>query len=130
MDTKQLIKKAQEMLKKSYSPFSKFKVGACVLTESGKMFQGANIENASFGATICAERNAINNAILNGEHNFQAIAIVSQSGDYTYPCGICRQTMVEFSPEMLVIVAKNVDDYKTYRASELLPFYFNSKDIK
>lgn len=130
MDYKLLISKAKEAQQNSYSPYSKFKVGACVLTDDGEYFSATNVENASFGGTICAERNALNYAVSKGKRNIVAIAIVSQSGDYTYPCGLCRQSLVEFNPEMKVIVAKSTDDYRVHTASELLPYFFNGGDIK
>lgn len=130
MDYKTLIAKAQKATQDSYSPYSKFKVGACVLCANGNMYTGANIENATYGATICAERNAINKAVLAGEKEIEAIAIMSSSNDYTFPCGICRQVMVEFSPKMKVIVGKNTEDYKVFTAAELLPYYFVGDDIK
>ncbi len=127
---KELIQKAQNALKFSYSPYSNFKVGACVLTKSNNTYVGANIENASFGATICAERVAIDNAITSGDKDIVCIAIVSKSGDYTFPCGICRQVMAEFSNNMEVVVAKNQEDYKIYKLEDLLPHSFLQKDIK
>ena len=130
VDYKLLINKAIEASKKAYSPYSKFNVGACLLTASGKIYTGANIENSSYGATICAERNAINSAVFDGEREFVAIAIMSNSNDYTFPCGICRQVMCEFSKDMQIIVAKNQDDYKVFTALELLPHCFTKEDIK
>ena len=130
IDYKTLIQKAMLAMQNSHSPYSHFKVGACLVTSDGEYFFGTNVENASFGGTICAERNAINQAVSSGKKNIVAIAIVSQSGDYTYPCGLCRQSMVEFNPDMQIVVAKSEDDYKVYSASELLPFFFNGGDIK
>ena len=130
IDYKLLINKAIEASKKAYSPYSNFNVGACLLTANGKMYTGANIEHSSYGATICAERNAINSAVFDGERNFVAIAIMSSSNDYTFPCGICRQVMCEFSKDMQVIVAKNENDYKVFTALELLPYCFTKEDIK
>ena len=130
IDYKTLIQKAQCVMQNSHSPYSNFKVGACVLTSDGQYYMGTNVENASYGGTICAERNAINMAVSNCKKDIVAIAIISQSGDYTYPCGLCRQSMVEFNPDMQVVVAKSIDDYKVHKASELLPYFFNGKDIK
>ena len=129
-DYKNLIEKAYSVMKNSHSPYSKFKVGACVLTKSGKIYIGTNIENASFGATICAERVAINNAVANGEKDFVCLAIVSSSNNYTFPCGICRQTMIEFSNNMEIVVAKNINEFKVFNIKDLLPYYFSTKDIK
>ena len=127
---KELIEKAQNALNFSYSPYSNFKVGACVLTKLNKTYIGANIENATFGATICAERVAIDSAIMNNDKEIVCIAIVSKSGDYTFPCGICRQVMAEFSSDLEIVVATNQEDYKIYKLEELLPHSFLQKDIK
>eukprot|EP00831_Metopus_contortus_P070504 TRINITY_DN6405_c0_g1_i2.p3 TRINITY_DN6405_c0_g1~~TRINITY_DN6405_c0_g1_i2.p3 ORF type:complete len:123 (-),score=20.62 TRINITY_DN6405_c0_g1_i2:136-504(-) len=109
---KKLIKTALEYKEKAYSPYSNFKVGAAVLFESGKVYGGCNIENASFGATNCAERTAIFKGISEGETEIKAIAIVGRLEEYTYPCGICRQVISEFACEnMDVILAKTEEDY-------------------
>lgn len=130
IDYKKLINKAKNVQKNAYSPYSKFKVGACVLTKNNNYYCGVNVENASYGATICAERNAINNAISNGEKEFIAIAITSSSKDYTFPCGICRQYLTEFNKDIKIIVAKNENEYKIYTLEDLVPNYFSIKDIK
>ena len=131
MTNKELIEKAISAKSLACTPYSKFKVGACVLAESGKTYTGANIENSTFGATICAERNAIMSAVLNGEKQLTKIAICSSSNDYTFPCGICRQTMAEFADDNFeIIVAKTPDDYKIYKLGELLPYSFRGNDIK
>lgn len=131
MTNKELIEKAISAKSLAYTPYSKFNVGACVLAESGKTYTGANIENSTFGATICAERNAIMSAVLNGEKQLTKIAICSSSNDYTFPCGICRQTMAEFADDNFeIIVAKTPDDYKIYKLGELLPYSFRGNDIK
>lgn len=130
-ENKKLIELAKTAQQKAYSPYSKFCVGACVMSQSGKTYVGANVENASFGASICAERNAIMSAILSGERKLSKIAIVSSSNDYTYPCGICRQTMLEFCDENFeIIIAKNVDDYKVFKLAEIMPLGFLGSDIK
>ena len=95
MDNRKLIDKALEAMNYAYAPYSKFKVGAALITD-GVVYTGCNIENSSFGATICAERCAISKAVSEGHKNIQKIAIVSSSGDFTPPCGICRQVMEEF----------------------------------
>lgn len=131
MTNKELIEKAISVKSHAYTPYSKFNVGACVLAESGKTYIGANIENSTFGATICAERNAIMSAVMNGEKQLTKIAIYSSSNDYTFPCGICRQTMAEFADDNFeIIVAKTPDDYKIYKLGELLPYSFRGNDIK
>lgn len=125
-----LVKTAYEATKMSYTPYSKFNVGAALLTKGGKIYMGCNIECASYGATNCAERTAIFKAVSEGEKEFVAIAVVSSSMDYTYPCGICRQVMAEFCDEdMEIILAKDMD-YKVFKLSEMLPYSFTSKDLK
>ena len=96
---KELLVKAHEAQEQAYVPYSKFKVGAAVLMKSGKIYTGCNIENASFGATNCAERTAIFKAVSEGEHEIAAIAIVGSHNEFTYPCGICRQVIAEFMSE-------------------------------
>ncbi len=121
---------AIDAMKKSYSPYSRFTVGAALLTKEGKIYTGANIENASYTPTVCAERNAIFTAVHEGERNFEAIAIVGGlRGDVkgiTAPCGVCRQVMSEFcSPDFKVIlVTSNDGDYEETTLGELLPYTF------
>lgn len=132
-----LIEKAIAAARLAYAPYSKYHVGAALLAESGEIFTGCNIENASFGATNCAERTAFFKAVSEGTTEFQAIAIVggaadnteeSQFSEYAYPCGICRQVMQEFCGEdFVILVAKSVEDYKKYSLQELLPFGFGGK---
>ena len=125
-----LVKTAYEATKMSYTPYSHFNVGAALLTKGGKIYMGCNIENAAYGATNCAERTAFFKAISEGEKEFAAIAVVSSSKDYTYPCGICRQVIAEFCDEdMEIILAKDMD-YKVFKLSEMLPYSFTSKDLK
>lgn len=119
-----LLKEAHTMLEYSYSPYSDFKVGAALLTVDGKLFTGCNIENATYGATNCAERTAIFKAVSEGYKDFAAIAIVSSGGGLTFPCGICRQVMAEFSPAMLVILEDENNRPAFYTLSELLPCSF------
>lgn len=129
-EKKELIAAALAALKNAYAPYSKFKVAAAVLTDSGKLFTGVNVENASYPAGICAERNAISHAVAEGETKLTAIAIVGGAGGkvetYCAPCGICRQVMREFADpaELTVITAISEDDYKEFTLSELLPESF------
>lgn len=125
-----MIELAQSAMKNSYSPYSDFKVGACLKTTSGKYFVGTNIENSSFGASLCAERSALASAVSNGEKNFEAIAIVSSSNNFCPPCGICRQVLSEFGDDMKVILAKSPKEYAVYNLSELLPHKFFEGDMK
>jgi cytidine deaminase len=118
----ELIKKAQEVSKNAYVPCSKFSVGACVLMKSGNVYVGCNVENSSYGLTICAERNAIFNAIANGETEIKAIAIYSPNMENCTPCGACRQVIYEFSKDGDAEVITRVgDENKVYKISELLP---------
>ncbi len=127
---KKMIELAQSAMKNSYSPYSHFKVGACLKTVNGKYFVGTNIENSSYGASICAERSALTCAISSGEKNFEAIAIVSSGDDFCPPCGICRQVLSEFSDDIKVVLAKSPQDYVVYTLSELLPHKFFEGDMK
>ena len=121
---------AIDAMKKSYSPYSGFTVGAALLTKEGKIYTGANIENASYTPTVCAERTAIFTAVHNGEREFEAIAIVGgHKGDVkgvTAPCGVCRQVMSEFcSPDFKVILVTSRDgDFEETTLGELLPYMF------
>ncbi len=124
-----LLEKAYEAMEYAYAPYSNFKVGAALLTKSGKVYTGCNVEIASFGATNCAERTAIYKAISEGERDYAAIAVVSSSHDFTYPCGICRQVIVEFAKDIDIIVAKGYD-YEVYKIETLLPKSFTQIDIK
>lgn len=129
MDIKELIQKALEAREKSYSPYSNFKVGSALLTKDGKVYTGCNIESASYTPTICAERTAISKAVSEGDKEFIAIAIVGSSS-YTFPCGVCRQVIREFSKDIKIIVANNTDDYKVFELEELLPHSFGPDDLK
>lgn len=125
-----LIEKAKEAMKNAYTPYSHFQVGAALLTEDDRIYTGCNIENASFGATNCAERTALFKAVSEGVRRIKAIAIVSSSGDYTYPCGICRQVIGEFMPEGKIILENNQGHILTYDFTTLLPFHFGQADLK
>ena len=112
MDYKNLVKTALDYRERAYAPYSNFKVGAAVLFESGNVYGGCNIENASFGATNCAERTAIFTGVASGETKIKVIAIAGSAEEYTYPCGICRQVLCEFADgDAAVILVKNEDDY-------------------
>lgn len=125
MNNSELLKEAVNIMKNSYSPYSGFRVGAAVLTCGGKVFTGVNIENSSYGATICAERTAIFKAISEGEKKINAIAISGDGNDYIFPCGICRQVLAEFADEdITVICGKRNGDYIIYTLDELLPKRF------
>ena len=131
-----MIQLALAAREKSYAPYSDFHVGACLETKTGKLFTGCNIENASYGATNCAERTAFFKAVSEGERTFTAIAIAGGTVgedpvEYAYPCGICRQVMQEFCTDDFVIyVVKNEQDYQSYTLKELLPYGFGGDAIR
>lgn len=130
MKTVDLIRIALEYRERAYAPYSKFKVGAAVLFSSGKIYGGCNIENASFGATNCAERTAIFKGISEGEKKIKSIAIVGSLNEYTYPCGICRQIITEFADNNVdVILAKNQNDYIETTIDKLLPGAFRKDSL-
>ena len=124
MTERELIEISEYAQKYSYSPYSKFRVGAALLCSDGTVFTGCNIENSTFGATNCAERTAVFKAISEGHSDFKAIAITSSGGDLTYPCGICRQVLSEFAPEIKVILKDSNNKIITYTLDELLPHSF------
>ena len=130
MDNKELVLKAIDAKKNSYSPYSKFSVGAALLCDDGEVFTGVNVENVSFGLTNCAERTAFFKAISEGKRGFAKIAIAG--GDtYLPPCGACRQVMAEFcDKDFEVIFAKNENDYIIKTLGEILPFSFSEEDMK
>lgn len=129
MEDKLLIKIAMEAREKSYSPYSDFKVGAAVYTTSGKIFTGCNIESASYTPTICAERVAVSKSVSEGYRDIEKIAIVGSDTKISFPCGVCRQFMLEFGKDIKVICAKNIDSYETYTLEELLPKSFGPEDL-
>ena len=127
MDYKILMDKAIEASKNSYSPYSNFAVGACVLTEHDKMYSGCNFENSSYGLTICAERNAVGSAIADGERRIKAIAIYSPNLELCHPCGACRQVLHEFRPSDsdMDVVLKRGEELVVIKLEKLLPGGFN-----
>ena len=130
IDYKLLMDTAKEAAKKSYSPFSKFAVGAGVLTSSGKVYGGCNIENSSFGMTICAERCAIFKAVSDGEQEILAVAIYSPNEDDCYPCGACRQVMYEFQGEKEIeIITEEKGELNIKKMSDFLPFGFKIQGV-
>ena len=131
MDYKSLIHEAVEAKELAYAPYSHFRVGAALMTKSGNIYRGCNIENVAFTPTNCAERTAFFKAISEGEKEFAAIAVTGDADDYLYPCGVCRQVMVEFCDlqEFKVIVANTEEDYKVFSLGELVPGVFNSEEL-
>jgi cytidine deaminase len=125
IDRRDLIRQASEARRQAYAPYSDFAVGAALLGESGRVYAGCNIENVSFGLTVCAERVALFKAVSEGERRFRAIAVVTSTG--VTPCGACRQVLSEFAPDLEVIVAREgAADYQVHYLPDLLPHSFDS----
>ncbi len=127
----QLIEEAIKAREYAYAPYSKFKVGAAVLMEDDKIFTGCNIENASFGATNCAERTAIFKGVSEGLKEIKAVAVTGDPNGYTFPCGICRQVIAEFARDgqIEIIIVKNKEEYIVKTLDEILPGSFTKKDL-
>ena len=126
-----LIGEAYEAKKNAYVPYSNFPVGAALLTEDGKIYRGCNIENAAYTPTNCAERTAFFKAVSEGERRFRAIAVAGNTGDYLFPCGVCRQVMMEFcNPQtFLIFCASSPENYKAYTLAQLLPKGFGPTNL-
>jgi len=129
MTDRKLIEMAAEVMVNSYSPYSRFKVGAAVECADGSVFTGCNIENVAYGAAICAEQSAIAAAISAGKREYRRIAVISEGNAYCFPCGKCRQIMGEFSPEMEVLSARADGRYVSYPLSTLLPMAFGKEHL-
>jgi len=137
MENEKLIRAAMEARSQAYVPYSNYRVGAALLTQDGEIVKGCNIENASYGATNCAERTAFFKAVSEGKKKFEAIAIVggaeqtNETAGFAYPCGVCRQVMREFcDPDSFrVIVAKSETDYEEYTLAKLLPKSFGPEHL-
>jgi cytidine deaminase len=124
-----LVAQASAARDKAYAPYSQFRVGAALLTESGDIFTGCNVENASYGLTNCAERTAVYKAVSEGHTKFQAIAVVTDLKQYASPCGACRQVLVEFGPDIQVIMGDGEGKFFVKTSSQLLPFSFTSEQL-
>jgi len=129
IDREPLIAAARAAREHARAPFSHFKVGAAVLARSGQLFGGCNIENASYGLTLCAERVAIFKAISEGERTFEAVAVVTDTDTLTPPCGACRQIIWEFCGDVEVILANLAGRVEVYRMSALLPKPFDVSNL-
>lgn len=131
-----LIGKALEARERAYAPYSRFRVGAALLTENGKIYTGCNIENAAYGPSNCAERTAFFKAVSEGERSFRAIAVAGAgedgNGKFAAPCGICRQVMAEFCrpEEFDVVIANEAGEYYVRTLGELLPEGFGPENLK
>lgn len=128
MNDEELLRKAREAQEEAYAPYSGYPVGAALLTRSGRLYTGANVENASYGLSICAERVAAFKAVADGEREFEAVAVVTENG--VTPCGACRQVLSEFGPDMRVLVADAWGRRRDYILSDLIPDAFTPADLK
>ena len=124
MDNEKLIEVAKKAKEFSYSPYSKFRVGAALLCEDGSVYTGCNVENAAYGPSNCAERTAIFKAVSEGNKKFKKIAIISDQASPTYPCGVCRQVMSEFAPNLEIIAAGMDGGFIVTNLKDLLPNQF------
>lgn len=128
----ELIELATDARSRAYAPYSNYNVGCALVTKDGALFTGANVENASYGLCICAERNAVSAAVCQGHRELQTVVVITQSSPPAAPCGLCRQTLNEFSsvPGELRIILVNLDGEKReFRLDELLPHGFRGEDI-
>lgn len=124
MTEKELVECAFNALKNSHSPHSNFKVGAALLSKKGKVYKGTNIEFDAYTLTVCAERSALFNAISNGEKEFTSLVIATSSKDFKFPCGLCRQALVEFNPKLKVVLITKDKKIKRFILKDIIPNYF------
>ena len=129
MTDRNLIDMAAEVMKNSYSPYSGFKVGAAVECADGSVFTGCNVENAGYRATICAEATAVASAVSAGHLTFRRIAVISEGSAYCFPCGVCRQMLNEFAPDLEVLCARADGRYVSYPLTALLPMAFGKEHM-
>ena len=122
----EIIDRAIAAKEMSYSPYSNFKVGACIEGDNGRLYSGCNIESVSFTPTICAERNAIGQAVMDGCKTFKKVAVACSGEGYAWPCGVCRQMLAEFGLDMIVIVVDSKGNTKSRTLRDLLPESFTS----
>jgi cytidine deaminase len=127
-EIQELVAAAAAVRTMAYVPYSGYAVGAALRTDDGQIFTGCNVENASYGLTVCAERNAVVQAVARGGRAIQAVAVVTENG--VTPCGACRQVLTEFNPQMTVIVADMAGGRRTYTLPELLPDAFGPKHLQ
>ena len=129
MNYQKLAKQAAAARKYSYSPYSRFRVGAALLTKRGKVYSGCNIEISSFALTICAERTALFKAVSEGEKEFTAISVATDEDDFTAPCGACRQVIMDLAGDIDFVMSKKSGEVKVLKMSELFPHPFGSKNL-
>ncbi|KAI8826730.1 cytidine deaminase-like protein [Fimicolochytrium jonesii] len=127
---KELFRLATEAKNCSYSPYSKFRVGAAVIAKSGNVYLGGNVESASYGATRCAEQTAFQKAVSEGERRFLVVGVATDTDAFISPCGICRQFMVEWGKSLMVYNFKPDGTFRKYKLSELLPDSFGPDDLE
>ncbi len=130
MIDRELLVRAQEAQEHAYVPYSHYRVGAALRTTNGKIYTGCNIENASYGLTVCAERTALFKAVSEGERDFDAIAVVVDGKTLASPCGACRQVLAEFAPHMRCILGNGLGEHKVTTVAELLPDGFGETNMK
>jgi cytidine deaminase len=126
---KDLIKVARNAQKRAFAPYSKFRVGAALLTKDKKVYTGCNVEISTYALTLCAERTAIFKAISEGEKRFTAIAVVSDDSDFISPCGACRQVLMDLAGDIDVIMTNSKNEYKIIKLGELLPYPFGPNNL-
>lgn len=125
------IDEVNSILERAYTPYSKFNVGCLLVDDNGKIHKGVNVENASYGLTICAERNAITTAVTEGMKKIKVIVITGNTPDPISPCGACRQVIAEFSNKDTIIILTNTSKkYKIFTIEEIIPYYFKPTDLE
>lgn len=120
-----LLKEARAAQKYAYAPYSRFQVGAALLSAGGKVYTGSNVENSSYGLSICAERAAIFKAVNAGERDFAMLAVTSSGQGFVFPCGACLQVLAEFSPRIRIIISDEKNNYREFLLQEMLPQIFS-----
>ncbi len=126
MTVKRLVESAQAAREFAYAPYSRFYVGAALLTAGGEVYTGSNVENLSFGLTVCAERVAFYSAVAAGKRDFIGLALVAETPEPVTPCGACRQVVHEFAPDIWIACANLLGQYRLYKLRELLPYTFDA----
>ena len=129
MDDMTLLRMAHDAMKNAYVPYSNFPVGAALLCEDGSVYTGCNVEGASYGNAICAERTALCKAVSEGKRRFDTLAVTANTEDFCTPCGICRQMLCEFSPDLRVLCGSRDGSHTVHSLKELLPCAFSAKDL-
>ncbi len=124
-----LVDAALAAMKKAYAPYSRFRVGAALRSEDGRVFAGCNVENASYGATVCAERNAVAAAVVAGATAFDLLAIATRTSPPSPPCGLCRQVLGEFAPDLKILLVNPKGEVVRSKLSKLLPMNFNKEHL-